>query len=430
MIDQDSHRWAGARVACGAQNGAMGLLAAALAVGSIARHASAQIPCGYEVAAVIKGPFCSPFGYPTTIPSDIGEDGTVVGSYAECTIGPPVPFRWSPSEGFESLAVPFGYSAGGAQGIDDKTGWVAGSLKPQGLNVYTAAVWMGTQPIDLGTVPGGNYSQAAAACGGRVVGKWGNNVTGPLQAFLWQDGVMMDLGPDLGTLNGEARDVNGAGQVVGWLGQAPQIDASAFIWAAGKVTDLGPIPGGFTSEAWAISDNERVVGSGRWVDPRTETAYTRGFLWHEGRMTNLGTLDGFARSGAFDVNDGGIVVGRVWDGVGNSGFVWYDGLMFDLNGMVSPEDGVHIDIAHGINNDGQIVCEGTDANADVVGIVLEPIEMPQGDVTCDGVVSRADLLILLSAWGECPRAGECPADVDGNGMVNVVDLLIMLANWG
>jgi len=52
------------------------------------------------------------------------------------------------------------------------------------------------------------------------------------------------------------------------------------------------------------------------------------------------------------------------------------------------------------------------------------------DLTCDGVVDTADLLILLGAWGPCPIDGECPADLNGDGVVDVIDLLLLLAAWG
>jgi len=55
---------------------------------------------------------------------------------------------------------------------------------------------------------------------------------------------------------------------------------------------------------------------------------------------------------------------------------------------------------------------------------------PNPDLNGDGVVNVSDLLILLSAWGDCPVGAPCPADLNGDGVVNVSDLLILLANWG
>jgi hypothetical protein len=63
-----------------------------------------------------------------------------------------------------------------------------------------------------------------------------------------------------------------------------------------------------------------------------------------------------------------------------------------------------------------------------VAITDEPVP---GDVNGDGIVDTADLLELLSSWGECPdRPAECPADFDGDGTVDTADLLILLAHWG
>jgi hypothetical protein len=50
-----------------------------------------------------------------------------------------------------------------------------------------------------------------------------------------------------------------------------------------------------------------------------------------------------------------------------------------------------------------------------------------GDLNCDGVVSGADIGLLLSAWGAC--GNPCPADIDQNGVVNGADLGFLLSNW-
>ena len=51
----------------------------------------------------------------------------------------------------------------------------------------------------------------------------------------------------------------------------------------------------------------------------------------------------------------------------------------------------------------------------------------KADLSEDDMVSVADLLILLGAWG--PNAGH-PADFDVNGAVGVSDLLRLLGSWG
>jgi probable HAF family extracellular repeat protein len=224
--------------------------------------------------------------------------------------------------------------------------------------------------------------------------------------------------------------VNQAGQVVGWMGTSISSDAHAFIWEQGQVTDLGPIPGGFTSEARAINGLQEVVGVGRITDPGSGKLAVRAFFWAQGTMMNLGTLPGQLLSAARDLNDAGLVVGTAWEGgLGQTGFVWYDGDMVDLNTLIPPEGGVSVKIPYGINNAGQIACYGNDQENDVVTVLLTPVESPPGDLTCDGSISVDDFWLLLDAWGPCPADGGCPADLNGNGTVNVVDFLILLANW-
>ena len=50
-----------------------------------------------------------------------------------------------------------------------------------------------------------------------------------------------------------------------------------------------------------------------------------------------------------------------------------------------------------------------------------------GDITGDGSVSIADLLVVIEQWGTC--AG-CSADIDENNVVNVNDLLLVVEAWG
>ena len=49
-----------------------------------------------------------------------------------------------------------------------------------------------------------------------------------------------------------------------------------------------------------------------------------------------------------------------------------------------------------------------------------------GDFNGDGLVDRADVGLLLAAWGPCRG---CPEDLNDNGVVNGADLGLLLANW-
>ncbi|MCH8822906.1 MAG: hypothetical protein IH984_05285 [Planctomycetes bacterium] len=56
---------------------------------------------------------------------------------------------------------------------------------------------------------------------------------------------------------------------------------------------------------------------------------------------------------------------------------------------------------------------------------------PSADLNGDGTVNMDDLLIMLSAWGDCPDRNECcPADLDEDGAVGTSDILILFEQWG
>jgi hypothetical protein len=79
---------------------------------------------------------------------------------------------------------------------------------------------------------------------------------------------------------------------------------------------------------------------------------------------------------------------------------------------------------------------GADTLADQIGdfadfvIDFTPQSSVPGDMNGDGVVDGADLLILLSVWGDCEDCNDCPADLNDDCIVDGADLLILLSNWG
>lgn len=52
-----------------------------------------------------------------------------------------------------------------------------------------------------------------------------------------------------------------------------------------------------------------------------------------------------------------------------------------------------------------------------------------GDLDCDGTINGADLGVLLSQWGPCPRSIACAGDLDGDGAVGASDIGVLLAAW-
>ena len=81
---------------------------------------------------------------------------------------------------------------------------------------------------DLGIPKGGTFSRAHALNDAQqVVGRWGNGVKGnPAQsAFVWQDGVMTDLGALLDPEVSHAADINQSGTIVGRVGSGHTANA-------------------------------------------------------------------------------------------------------------------------------------------------------------------------------------------------------------
>jgi probable HAF family extracellular repeat protein len=170
--------------------------------------------------------------------------------------------------------------------------------------------------IALGNLGGGwSYGQDVNARS-QVVGQSATS-SGEMHAFLWEKGVMRDLGT-LGSPYSIAFALNDAGMVVGASNPAGADNSHAFVWNDGVMTDLGTL-GGSWSYAQGINNRGEVIGRSE-----TSTHQLHSFLWKDGVMTDLGEID------AWDINERGQVVGLKAEIGYAHAVIWENGTIVDL----------------------------------------------------------------------------------------------------
>jgi probable HAF family extracellular repeat protein len=221
------------------------------------------------------------------------------------------------------------------------------------------------------------------------------NGTGPqvldFEAVTWDtvSHQVHPLNPLAGDTVAMAFWINNQGQVVGTSGSCadtypPPFAAGphAVMWNKdGSVVDLGNL-GGTTSEdqlgvgnvAFAIDDSGDVTGISSLSGSEAEHAF---FWTQKGGMKDLGTLPGDVMSAGLGINAKGVVVGSSLDGplpdANSSAVMWQNGVITDLNTVVSGNTSLFLLTAFGINNAGQIVGFGFDqATQEVHAFLANP----------------------------------------------------------
>ncbi len=338
-------------------------------------------------------------------------------------------------------------------GVSSQANWISasgliagvsenGEIDPliPGLPEFRAVLWRNGHITDLGTLPEGGYESFANAVNGtgQVIGGALNTVPDPnslvgpgflptqTRAFLWEHGVMQDLGT-LGGTDAMAQFINERGQVVGlsYTSSAPNTSCPfflplalgsfiwdeksgmrnlgtlggtcavatgvnnagivigdnvndepiqrAFLWDNGSIKDLGGTIGGNQAAAEGVNQSGQVAGFATLADE----SLIHATLWRRvGEMTDLGTVDQDTCSLASSINSKTQIVGASLPGCAfdnnTRAFLWQNGSILDLNTLIPPGASLHLRWARDINDRGEIAGIGLDVDNNPHAFLLIP----------------------------------------------------------
>jgi probable HAF family extracellular repeat protein len=248
----------------------------------------------------------------TSVPDPNGEDVCGFGTHLTC-----VPFFWR--DGHMSALPTVGGNNGQASAINNR-GEVVGFAETTNPDptcppapTISPVLWNKgqAQPLPLtGTDPDGFANGINDR--GQAVGYSGNCTTA-IHAVLWENGTAFLL-PDLGQPRSNyAFAINNRGQIAGKVRSADGTHFVAALWQPdGTLTTHEPLPGDLDAFATGINDRGQVVGN----DFDSNFNWTHGFIWQNGVMTDLNTLisgdSNLLVISASNINERGQISGMAW----------------------------------------------------------------------------------------------------------------------
>ena len=263
---------------------------------------------------------------------------------------------------YVDYTYPGGHTATGiAQGIND-----AGQVVVQQVFSYwddgstdtRSYIWQDGVATELTSATGGDTTVYAINNAGQTLIRAGT-------LFIRNsDGTMIPIDNPTATSRVNPEAINNNAEVVGYYNDDGY---KAFIWQDGVMTDLGHLPGGLTSRAHDINDSGQVVGYSEWIGGGG------GFIWENGVMTNLGELAPDEGCTPFGINNTGQVVGGADGGSGTTAFFWENGEIYNLNDLVdATAAGWTLINAQDINDNGWIVGYGYNPSGNFQKFLLTP----------------------------------------------------------
>jgi probable HAF family extracellular repeat protein len=244
---------------------------------------------------------------------------------------------------------------------------------------------------DLGTLPGGNFSQPFFMNRYGLVSGSSSLPDGNQHATLWLEGLKGDIGaPGLGGPNSIAFGDNERFQAAGeaesstsdpngedFCGFGTHLTCLPFLWRDGEMVQL-PTLGGNNGVAMTISNRGEVAGFAETLTPdpgcpAPQVLHFKPVVWESAVIHQLPTIGGDPDGVAQEMNDDGQVVGGsgtcatfntnlLYNLVPVHALLWEKGQATDLGNLGGQTGQAGGNIALDINNQGQVV-----GNSDLPG---------------------------------------------------------------
>ena len=297
-------------------------------------------------------------------------------------------------------------------------------------NTQTRAfLWQSGVMQDLGTLGGDDAIASFVNRRGQVTGQSYTNTTPnpgtglpTADPFLWENGTMRDLG-GLGGTFGNPTALNNRGEVVGVSNLAGDLASHPFLWTKNRgMQDLGTLGGDTGVTNW-INDNGDIAGKADLQQQQSPEDH-HAVLWRHGVAIDLGAFPEDTSSNAYNVNSHGQVVGTSEDrahmliGVGEHAFLWEGGgPIVDLNTLIPPGSSLQLTYAVGINDAGEIVGFGVppgvppeDYETQGHAYVLIPCDQNHSGVEgCDYSMAVASAATRISTPRYTPSGAQRPS---------------------